>query len=38
LTIGALDAMRVERQEIAALLRNVITAGTNLVTLADPTQ
>jgi 8-oxo-dGTP pyrophosphatase MutT (NUDIX family) len=31
----ALDAITVEPQDVAALLRDAVTAGTNLVTLAD---
>jgi 8-oxo-dGTP pyrophosphatase MutT (NUDIX family) len=36
LTTEALDAITVEPQDIAALLRDAVTTGTNLVTLADP--
>ena len=36
LTVEALDAISVEPEEIAALLRDAITTGTDLVTLAHP--
>jgi len=36
LTIEALDAISVDPAEIAALLRDAIATGTDLVTLADP--
>ena len=38
LTIEALDALSIEPEEIGALLRDAITTGTELVTLADPAQ
>jgi len=38
LTVQALDAISLDPQEIAALLRDAVTTGTDLATLADPTQ
>jgi hypothetical protein len=36
LTVEALDTISVEPEEIATLLRDAITTGTDLVTLAHP--
>jgi len=38
LTAEALDAISLEPDDIAALLRNAVTTGTDLATLADPTR
>jgi 8-oxo-dGTP pyrophosphatase MutT (NUDIX family) len=38
LTTEALSTLTVEPEEIAALLHDAVTTGTNLVTLVDPTQ
>ncbi|MFJ8028023.1 NUDIX domain-containing protein [Streptomyces sp. NPDC096311] len=36
LSVRALDALSLEPEEIAALLRDAVTAGTDLAALADP--
>lgn len=36
LSVRALDALALEPEEIAALLRDAVTAGTDLTALADP--
>ncbi|MFD8418674.1 NUDIX domain-containing protein [Streptomyces sp. NPDC059466] len=38
LTARALDAVSLDPEEIAALLRDAVDTGTDLVTLADPTR
>ncbi|HEV2374655.1 MAG TPA: hypothetical protein VGS19_21150 [Streptosporangiaceae bacterium] len=38
LTAEALDAINADPGEVAALLRDAVKAGTDLVTLADPAQ
>lgn len=38
LTVQALDAISLDPEEIAALLRDTVTTGTDLATLADPTR